>query len=142
MIVGYSIGNLIQPLICKRHANVLCLTAIDAATKRPTAVLVGAVVDEALLAEEALAAKGFHVDRDSVAGPHVRDRRADFFHDADHLMTDRDPLHRSRHAAVLDVQIARADARQCYLNDRISRAVSSALASQPSRIFLPVCMCR
>ena len=61
MIVGYSIGNLIQPLIRKRHANVLCLTAINAATKRPTPVLVGAVVDEALLAEEALAAKGYRI---------------------------------------------------------------------------------
>ena len=106
MIVGYSIGNLIQPLIRKRHANVLCLTAIDAATKRPTAVLVGAVVDESLLAKEALAAKGFHVDRDSVTRANVRDRRADLFNDTDHLVTDRDPLHRSRHAAVLDVQIA------------------------------------
>ena len=64
------------------------------------------IVDKSLLAEEALTAEGFHVDRNSVTRANVRDRRADFFHDADHLVTDRDSFHRSRHAAVLDVQIA------------------------------------
>jgi len=43
---------------------------------------------------------------DGITVLHMRDRRADFFHNADHLVTDRDSLHRSRHAAVLDVQIA------------------------------------
>ena len=97
------IEDLVQTLICKRHANILCLTAINTATESPTAVFVGTVIDEALLAEEALAAEGFHVNRNSVAGLYVRNRRADLFHDADHLVTDRDSFHRPRHAAVLDM---------------------------------------
>ena len=85
----------------------------------PTAVGIGAVVDEALLAEEALAAEGFHIHRNSVTGLYVRDRRADFFHDTDHLMTDRDSFYRPRHAAVLNMQIARTDARKRDLDNRI-----------------------
>ena len=104
--IGHGIGNLVEPLIRKWHANVLCLTAIDAAAKRPTAVLVGAVVDEAFLAEEALAAESFNVDCNSIAGLYVHDCRADLFHDADHLVTDSDSFHRSRHAAVFDMQVA------------------------------------
>ena len=117
--VGHGIGNLVQPLIRERHANVLCLTAVNAATERPTTVLVGAVVDKSFLAEEALAAEGFHVDSDSVAGLYVRDSRADFFHNANHLVPDRDSFHRSRHAAVLDVEITRTDACKSHLDNRI-----------------------
>ena len=47
-------------------------------------MFVGAVVDEALLTEEALAAKGLHIDRYSVARFYVRNRRTDLFHDLRH----------------------------------------------------------
>ncbi len=51
-----------------RYAHILGLTAVNAAAERPTAVLIGAVVDKALLAEEALAAVCFYIDRNSVTG--------------------------------------------------------------------------
>jgi hypothetical protein len=93
--------------------------AVDTATQRPTAVFVGAVVDEALFAEEALPTEGLHVHRDSIAGLYVCNRRTHFFHNTHHLVTHRDPLHGSGNAAMLDVQVTGANAGKSHLDDGI-----------------------
>jgi len=77
--------------------------------------LIGAVVHKAFFAEKALSAEGLHVHRHPVAGFHIGHRTAHFFHDAHHLVPYGDAGHRPGHAAVLDVQIAGADAGKGHL---------------------------
>ena len=113
--VGNAVRDLVQSLICKGHPDILGLPAVDAAAQRPAAVLIGAVVHKAFFAEKALSAEGLHVHRHPVAGFHIGHRTAHFFHDAHHLVADRDAGHRPGHAAVLDVQIAGADTGKGHL---------------------------
>ena len=117
--VGNAVRDLVQSLICKRHPDIFCLPAIDAAAQRPAAVLVGAVVHKALFAEEALPAEGLHIHSHPVAGLHIGHCAAHFFHDAHHLMAYRDAGHGPGHAAVLDMQIAGTDAGKCHLYNGI-----------------------
>ncbi len=92
-------------------------------------------------AEEALAAEGFHVDRDAVARLDMRDCRADLFHDADHLVTDCDSFDCSRHAAVLDVQVAGADAGEGYFYDGIAVVQKRGLGLFDEFKFSFGCLC-
>ena len=80
---------------------------------------IGAVVHPTVLTKEALAAEGLHVDGDSIARLYGGNSSADFLHHADHLMTHGDARHSARNGAVLDVQIAGANARKGNTHDSI-----------------------
>ena len=118
--VGNAIGNDGQTLIGIRHADVLRLTTVNPAAECPAAVGIGAVVDKAVLTEKAVSAERLHVDGYTVAGFDGFDCRTDLLDYADHLMADRNTGYGTRHRAVLDVQIARADARHGNAHYRVS----------------------
>ena len=113
--IGNAVRDLVQSLIRKGHPDILGLPAVDAAAQRPAAVLIGAVVHKAFFAEKALSAEGLHVHRHPVAGFHIGHRTAHFFYDAHHLVPYGDAGHRPGHAAMLNVQVARADAGKGHL---------------------------
>lgn len=114
LLVGDGIGDAVHALVRVGYPDVLCLPAVDAAAQGPAAAPVGAVVDVAVLAEEALAAEGLHIHRHPVPGPDSGDGVAHGFHHAHHLVTHGDARHRPGHRAVLDVQIAGADGAESY----------------------------
>ena len=118
--VGNPVGNDSQTLIGIRHADVLRLTAVNPAAECPAAVGISAVVDKAVLTEKAVSAERLHVDGYTVAGLDGFDCRTDLLDYADHLMADRNTGDGTRHRAVLDVQIARADARHGNAHHRVS----------------------
>ena len=104
-----------------RHADILRLSAVDAAAQRPTSVGISAVVHVAALAEEAFAAEGLDVDRHAVAGLYAAHLRPDLLDDAYHLVSDGDTLDGAGHAAVLDMQVAGADTRERHAHDGVAR---------------------
>lgn len=114
--IGNAVRDLVQSLIRKGHPDILGLPAVDAAAQRPAAVLIGAVVHKAFFAEKALSTeKGLHVHRHPVAGFHIGHRTAHFFHDAHISCPTVMPGTAREHAAVLDVQVAGADAGKGHL---------------------------
>ena len=86
------------------------LSAVDAAAQGPAALGVNAVVDPAMAAEEAVPAEGLHVHRHPVPGLYPGDGGAHRLHHAHHLVAQGDAGHRPGHRAVLDVEVAGADA--------------------------------
>ena len=72
-----------------------------------------------MLAEEALSAEGFYIYRYPITGLDIRNFCADFFHDANHLVTYGNTGNGSRHRAMLDVQVTGTDAPQRYADDCI-----------------------
>ena len=117
--VGDIVRDFVQPGVGKRNADIFRLPAVDPAAQRPAAVFVGTVVDKALFAEKTFPAKGFHIDCHAIPRLNMGHGAADGFHNADHLMSDGDARHRARHTAVLDMQIAGADACQRHLDDGV-----------------------
>ena len=117
--VGDAVGDFVEALVGVGHPDELRLSAVDAAAQRPAAVGVGAVVDPAVLAEEAVPAEGLHVHRHPVAGPDGGDGLAGLLHDAHYLVAHGDAGHRPGYGAVLDVQVAGADTSQGHLDDGV-----------------------
>src|SRR5699024_4452947 len=62
LFIGYSVGNPVQSRICKRHAHILCLSAVNAAAERPASVFISTVIDKAFFTEKAFSAEGLHID--------------------------------------------------------------------------------
>ena len=120
LLIGHAVRDLVQSLIGIGHAHIFSLSAVDSAAQRPAAIWVGAVVHPAVLAEEALAAEGFYVHRYAVAGLDGGDGAADFLHHAHHLMAYGDARNGAGDAAVLDVQVAGADAGKRHADDCVA----------------------
>ena len=120
LFVAHRVRYAVQALVGIGHAHVFRLTAVDAASQGPTAVGVGAIVHIAVPAKEALAAEGFHVHRDPVAGADGGDVGAYLLYNAHHFVPNRCSGHGARHATVLDVQVAGADATERHADDGVS----------------------
>nr|DAL56230.1 MAG TPA_asm: hypothetical protein [Caudoviricetes sp.] len=121
LLVAHRVGDARQPLVGMGYPHVFGLPAVDAAAQGPPSVGVRAVVHIAVAAEEALAAEGLDIDRHTVARGDVRDACADRLDHTDHLVTDGDALDGARYAAVLDMQVAGADAAQRDAHQCIAR---------------------
>ena len=117
--IRHAVRNFVQPLIRKGHPHIFRLPAVYAAAERPAAVLIRAVVDIALFAEKAFAAKRLHVDRHAIPRLDMGDPAPHRLDDAHHLVADRHARNRAGNASVLDVQIARADAGERHLHNRV-----------------------
>ena len=87
----------------------------------PSPLRVGAIVHIAAAAEETLAAKGLDVHRHPVTNLHRGNLRPHLLHHSHHLVSDGDARHRTGHAAVLDMQVARTNTAQRHAYDRIAR---------------------
>lgn len=120
LFVAHRIRNAVQSLVGIRHADVLGLTSVDAATQCPTAIGIGAIVHISVSAKEAFATKGFYVHRNPVAGPDRSDVRAHLLHDAYHFVPHRGSGQGTRHATVLDVQIAGANATERHADNGVA----------------------
>ena len=118
--------------------------ANDKYNKRPAAIRVGAVVDKAFLAEEALAAEGLNIDSDPVTDLYGSDRRADLLYNSYHLVADGNSLDSTRHRAVFDVQVAGADTRKRYPDDSVGVALKrgSGFFDELKIAFVYVCVCK
>lgn len=117
--VGHVVGDYGQAVVGMRHSHVFALPAVDAASERPSSVGRCAVVDPSVAAEETLAAEGLDIDRYPVARLYVVYRGSGLFDDADHFVAYRYARPGFRHAAVQDVQVGRAYARQSDADDRV-----------------------
>ena len=122
--IGWNGG---KPLVGMGHTDVFRLAAVDAATECPAAVRSGAVVDVTVAAEEAFAAESLDVDCHAVAGADVADLAARGFDDAHHFMPDGDAGHGAGHAAVLDVEVAGADAGEGDAHDGVAGILEDRL---------------
>jgi len=111
--------NPVQPLIGIRHPDILRLSPVDAAAQRPPAVRISAVVYIAMLAKKAFAAKRLYIYRHSVSRLYSRYCRPHSLHHAHHFVPNGNARHSARHRAMLNVQIAGADAGQRYPDNRI-----------------------
>ena len=101
------------------------------------------VVYIAILAVEAFSAEGFHVDGHSVTRLYGSNFRTDLINDSHHFMTDRNSWHGTRHTAMLDVKVARADATQSDLDNGI-RWLNKCwlwLFNQCELTFFYICVC-
>ena len=105
------------------YTHILRLSAVNATAERPAAIGVGAVVHEAVLAEEALAAEGLHIDRHTVARLDIADLGADLLNDANHLVTNGYAGYSTGHTAVLDMQVASANTAERNAHNGITRTL-------------------
>ena len=121
LFVAHRVGDAVQPLIGIGNTHVFGLPTVDAATQRPTAIGIGAIVYIALTAKEAFAAEGFYVDRHPVARLHRLYGGAYLLDDAYHLVPHGNTGHSARHTAMLNMQIAGADASQGNAHQCIAR---------------------
>ena len=93
-----------KALVCRRHAHILRLPAIDAAAELPTAF--HAVVHIAALAEKAFSAEAFHIHGHAVTGPEPPHSAARFYHFAHEFVPKHHAFLCARHRSVNDVQVA------------------------------------
>ena len=84
-------------------------------------------IEEAVLAEEALAAKGLYIDGHSVANFDIVDLGANGLNYANHLVTNRNARYSTRHTAVLDMQVAGANTAKRNAHNGITRALQLRL---------------
>ena len=126
-----------------RNTYILGLPAVYAATQRPSTVRIGTVVHISMTAEETLATEGLDINRHTVAllyGGYGTAYGLDY---ADHLVPDGYALDGAGNAAVLDVQVARADASEGYAHDGITRVLDLGLRLVPhleaSAVDIGVC---
>ena len=84
-----------------------------------------------MLAEKALSAIGFHINRYPVAGPNFAHPAAHCFHYANHLMPYGNTWNCPRHRAVLDMQIAGANTGQRYPHNGVTLVYYSWLLLLP-----------
>ncbi len=117
--IGDGIRNFIEPLVGIGHSDILRLSPVNPTAQGPTAVRVRAVIDPAMPAEEAVPTEGLHIHRHPVAGSDVGDGGAYLLHYPHHLVAHRDAGHRPGDRAVLDVQVAGADAGQGDPDDSV-----------------------
>lgn len=103
----------------------------------------GAIVDISTPAIEALAAEGLDIDHNAVAGLYGGDGLAHLLYYAHHLVAHRDARDRSRHTAVLDVEVAGADAPEGHTHDGILRVDKRGLrfVDQRKLPFFDICIC-
>ena len=143
LFVAYSIWYAAQSLRGQRHTHVLGLPAIYPASQSPAAVRRCAVVHIAVPAEETFAAEGFHVDRHTVSHLHATYLWSCFLHYAHHLVAHCDARYSPGYAAVLDVQVARADAAQCDPHDGVGRLQErwTRFLNQGKVPLLYICIC-
>ena len=142
LLVRHIIGDAVKPLVGMGHTDKFRLPTVDAAAQSPTSVGVGAVVHIAFLAKETLAAEGLHVHGDAVARTDIGDGTPHLLHHAHNLVAYGDARHGTRHAAMLDVQVAGADAAQgdadngvvCILQHRFRLVQEAELALLDIRI--------
>ena len=119
--VVHSVRDERQPIVRHRNARISRLNAVYTAAERPSSVGKSAVVDPAVAAEKAIAAKGLDVDRDAVAGTDFAHRAPDLADNADRFVPDRYAGDGARHLAVFDVKVARAYRRERDFDDRVRR---------------------
>ena len=73
-----------------------------------------------MTAEEAFAAESFDIHRNPVADLYGSNLGPHLFYNADHLVPDGDSRYGARYAAVLDMQVAGANAAECYAHDGVA----------------------
>ena len=117
--VGNPVGNDSQTLIGIRHADVLRLTAVNPAAECPAAVGIGAVVDKAVLTEKQCPQNVSTLTATRSPGLTVLTAEPTCS-TTPTIMADRNTGYGTRHRAVLDVQIACADARHGNAHHRVS----------------------
>ena len=143
LFIGHAIGNAVQSLICKRYTNILGLSAIYAASQSPTAIRVGTIIYVTVLAEETLSAEGLYVYSHSIAWLYNCDILSYFFHHSHHFVAYGDARNSTRYTAMLDMQVAGADAAHCHTNYGIGRGYQYRLRllHQSELSFFYVCVC-
>ena len=127
LLIAHAVGDAIEALVGIRHTHILRLPAIDATAERPTAIWVGAVVHEAVLAEKTFTAEGLHINRHAVARLDAADLGANLLNHANHLVANGYAGHGTRHTAVLDMQVAGADTAERNAHNGITRALQLGL---------------
>ena len=96
-----------------------------------------------MLAVETLTAERLYVDRDAVADlyfVHIAAHSLDHSH---HLVAYGDARNGSRHATVLDVEVAGADAAQRYSHQSVGRLLYRwfRFLGQGKSAFFDICIC-
>ena len=119
--------NPVESLVGIRDADEFRLTSVDAAAECPASVRGLAVVDIAVLAEPAFAAVGLQIHRHPVPLFNLMHLLPYLGYYSYHLVADGDSGNGTWHAAVLDVQVAGADARQSHLDYGILRVKNPRL---------------
>ena len=117
IFVRQIVGDQLQTVVGDRNADILGLAAVDLVAQIPAAF--HAVVDIAVLAEEALAAEGLHVGDDAVAHLDLLAGIAYGDHLTGKLMAENDILVGGGHGAHLDMEVAGADGGESNLHDGV-----------------------
>ena len=96
-----------------------------------------------MLAVEAFTAEGLDIYRHAVARFHALHIGSRFFHHAHHLVAHGYSGHGSWHAAVLDVEVARADASERDAHNGVGRFLKLWLrfVDKGEIAFLNICVC-
>lgn len=110
-----------EPIFCKGDADIFRLAPVYPATKRPAPVHMCTIIDKTAPAKIALPAKGLHIDRHAVTWTEAAHRLPHLFHHAHHLMAHDHAGLCARHAAVLDMQVARANGGERHADDCVPR---------------------
>lgn len=108
----------------KWNADILRLAAVYPAAERPAPVHMCTVIDKAALAEKALPTEGFHIDRHAVAWAEAAHGLPHLFHHAHQLVAHDHAGLCARHAAVLDMQVARTDGGERHADDGVPRLLN------------------
>ena len=143
LFIGYSIGNTIKSLICQWDTHIFRLATIDAASQCPTSIGVSAIIYITILAEETRTAERLYVDGYSVSWFYIGDFRTNFFNHSHHFVANGNAWNGTRHASVLDMQIACTDTAHRHTNNGIGRfnECRLRLLHQSELTFFDVCVC-
>ena len=79
--------------------------------------------ESAEIREETLTTEGLHINSHTITNLDIVDLGANSLNDANHLVTDRNAWHRTRHTAVLNMQIAGANTAKRNAHNGISRVL-------------------
>ena len=130
-------------LMGKGDTHIFRLATIDAASQCPTAIGVSAIIYITILAEETRTAERLYVDGYSVSWFYIGDFLTNFFNHSHHFVANGNAWNGTRHASVLDMQIACTDTAHRHTNDGIGRfnECRLRLLHQSELTFFDVCVC-
>ena len=119
LFITNGIRYTVQTLIGIWNPDIFRLPTVNTASQCPSPIGISTIINISVPAKKTFSTKSFNIYCHPISGPNRNNSGTDFFHNAYHLMTDRNSRYGTRHTAMFDMQIAGTNTTKRYTYNRI-----------------------